>query len=70
MTTASVPPCPTIEKALLDYLKAVFPATVPEHEASQWNLGALSGNRQVIMNLEARFAQQQKATSPHVFKQT
>lgn len=69
MTT---PPCPVIEKALLDHLKAVFPEKVPEHEVSLFAVGSLSGEQRVIRTLEARFRDQQntKANLTNVLKQT
>ncbi len=70
MTT---PPIPTIEKALLDHLKAAFQHEIenPRVETSPWDVGFRAGKRHLIEYLErVSRDQQKKAPVTHVLQQT
>lgn len=64
------PPCPVIEKALLDYLEAVFPGKIPDHEISLHGYGVLRGEQRVLEALRGRYRDQNRKTSPDVLQQT
>lgn len=67
------PPCPPIDKALLDHLNALYrqEIEVPQKETSGWDIGERAGKKHVLAYLERKYREQNKqAPVPNVLQQT
>jgi hypothetical protein len=64
----ATPPCPPIDKALIDFLKGLIPDRLPDMQVTEWEMGKLTGEQRVIRVLEARYNDQQKRSPTNVYQ--
>ena len=66
------PPCPHIDKALLDHLAGCFRSAIeiPTQETSAWDIGARSGRKAVLAYLERRYLEQKENPETNVLSKS
>lgn len=65
------PPCPPLDKALLDHLKAAFRTEieVPRTECSLWEVGSRAGKQYVLDYLGRKLQEQERTPNTNVYQQ-